>query len=343
MMRALAWATLLLVLAGCKPAPLYQQQSYVFGTLVEVTIYGETEPRARAAAAQVLREFDRLHRAFHAWQDSPVTRLNAAFARGEAQAISDELAAAIRDAQALEAQSGGLFSPAIGKLVRLWGFQSDEFEPVRPDPRELARLLAARPRMADIRIEDGRAASANPAVALDFGGYAKGLALDRARTILAREGIENALVNIGGNILALGRHGDRPWRVGIQHPRRPGVLAELDLESGEAIGTSGDYQRYFELDGRRYCHIIDPRSGAPAQGVQAVTVLVPPGPRAGVMSDVASKPVFIAGPAAFPASARRMGVDSALLVDATGKIYVTRSFAARLHFSDGKTRPVIVP
>jgi thiamine biosynthesis lipoprotein len=98
-------------------------------------------------------------------------------------------------------------------------------------------------------------------VALDFGGYLKGVALDRAADILRSQGVRNALINIGGNILALGYKEGRKWRVGIQHPRRAGALATVELNDGEAIGTSGDYQRYFELDGKRYPHLLDPRTG----------------------------------------------------------------------------------
>jgi thiamine biosynthesis lipoprotein len=184
-------------------------------------------------------------------------------------------------------------------------------------------------------------------VQLDFGGYAKGLALDVARRDLQAQGILNALVNIGGNIIALGQRGNRPWRVGIQHPRKPGAIAELDLHDGEAIGTSGDYQRYFVLEdepgGRRYCHIVDPRTGYPAQGVQAVTVVVPKGPAAGIRSDVASKPIFIAGLAGWRQAAEKMGINDALLIDAGGKITVTKALAKRLRFTDEASQPVSVP
>jgi thiamine biosynthesis lipoprotein len=334
---------LFLSLTGCGKEPIYQQQSYVFGTLVEVTIYGEPEARAQAAAGVVLGEFDRLNHEFHAWKPSPVTRLNAAFAAGESAPVSPELAAAITDATRYSQASGGLFNPAIGKLIALWGFQADEFKPVRPDPRKIEELVAARPAMSDISVEDGRASSSNRAVQLDFGGYAKGLALDIARRELLAQGIRNALVNIGGNIIALGSRGGRPWHVGIQHPRKPGAIAELDLHDGEAIGTSGDYQRYFELAGRRYCHIIDPRTGYPAQGVQAVTVVVPKGADAGVRSDVASKPPFIAGPRAWRQAAENMQVNDVLLIDAQGKIALTASMAKRLKFVDGTPTPRVVP
>ncbi|MEO1766563.1 FAD:protein FMN transferase [Thiobacter aerophilum] len=339
-LAVLAW---LVSLAGCGDAPVHRQQAYVFGTLVEVVIQGEPPEKAQAAAGEVLRGFDRMNRDFHAWKPGPLTALNAAFAKGETAPVSAELAAAIEDARRWWVASEGLFNPAIGRLIALWGFESDEFKPVRPDPAAIDKLVAAHPGMGDIVIAEGRAASRNPAVQLDFGGYAKGLALDRAAAQLKAAGIRNALINIGGNILALGRAGDRPWHVGIQHPRRAGVLAELDLQDGEAIGTSGDYQRYFEAEGRRYCHIIDPRTGWPVQGVQAVTVLVPPGPQAGVRSDVLSKPLFIAGPGAWRQVAEKLQVRQALLVDGEGRIFVTQGLARRLKFAPDVPKVVVVP
>jgi thiamine biosynthesis lipoprotein len=343
MLRTLVLLLAGVILAGCGKEPIYQQQSYVFGTLVEITIYGAPQAKAQAAAGQVLREFDRLHHDFHAWQPSPVTELNAAFAQGRRAPVSPELATAITSATRYSEDSGGLFNPAIGKLIALWGFQSDSFKPVKPAPTDVARLLRANPNMRDINVADGQAASANPAVQLDFGGYAKGLALDLAARTLQGQGIRNALVNIGGNIIALGQHGDRPWHVGIQHPRKPGPIAELDLRDGEAIGTSGDYQRYFELEGRRYCHIIDPRTGYPAQGMQAVTVLVPKGPDSGVRSDVASKPIFIAGtasdPEAWRQAAEKMGINAAMAIDARGKISMTEAMAKRLRLVEAAPQP----
>ena len=166
-----------------------------------------------------------------------------------------------------------LFNPAIGGLIALWGFHADTPQSRVPDAAAIAGWVKRQPRMGDLHIEHNAVWSDNPAVQLDLGGYAKGRALDDAVTILKQHGIQNALVNIGGNVIALGQHGDRPWRVGIQHPRKAGTLATLDLRDGEAIGTSGDYQRYFEVGGQRYCHLIDPRSGWPASGMQSVTIL----------------------------------------------------------------------
>ncbi|MCK9201286.1 MAG: FAD:protein FMN transferase [Gallionella sp.] len=334
--------SMIVLLSACGKEPLYHEQGYVFGTLVDVSIYGEDEAKARTAVGEVLQEFQRLHDELHAWQPSELSELNAAFAKGEGKAVSPELAAMLRDAAQLSAQSEGLFNPAIGGLIGVWGFQSDEFKPLLPDAEKVAALVKTNPQMGDIVFDGDKVSSRNRAVQLDLGGYAKGYALDRAAELLRKRGIRNALVNIGGNVMALGRHGDRPWRVGIQHPRKSGALASLELHDGEAIGTSGDYQRYFELDGKRYCHLIDPRSGWPVQGVQAVTVLTR-GERAGLLSDAASKPLFVAGKDGWRAAAQRMQLPEAMLVDAQGGIHLTAALQKRLEFADKNIRVEVLP
>lgn len=335
-------ACLTLVLTGCGEPPQVRQESYVFGTRVEVLSYGAPEAQAQAALAAVLREFDRLHRAYHAWQPSELTRLNDALARGEAQTVSPELAQLLTRARDASAASEGLFDPAIGRLIELWGFHRDSFTPLRPDPAALQAVLAAHPRSTDLVLDGLRASSPNRALNFDFGGIAKGYALDRAAVILHEHGIRNALVNIGGNVIALGRKGDRPWQVGIQNPRGSGALATLALYDGEAIGTSGDYQRFFELDGRRYSHLIDPRDGQPVQHTQAVTVLITPRADAGLLSDVASKPIFVGGAERWRDMARRMQVEHVLRIDAAGLLSLTAAMRARLSWvGDGPPSVVV--
>jgi FAD:protein FMN transferase len=327
--RHALWLVLLWALAACSPPPPVQQQSYVFGTLVEITVVDDLGSRATPAISAVLARFDELHRTLHAWQPSELSRLNAALARGERATVTPELAAMLRDAQELEAQSDELFNPAIGGLIALWGFHADTPQSRVPDAAAIQDWVSRQPRMADLHIENKLVWSDNPAVRLDLGGYAKGRALDDAVEILRAHGIGNALVNIGGNVIALGAHGDRPWRVGIQHPRKPGTLATLELFDGEAIGTSGDYQRYFEVGGRRYSHLIDPRSGRPASAMQSVTVLVA-GNHAGTRSDALSKPLFIDGAARLANHAQRLGVSHYLAMDSGGQIQVSPAMQARL-------------
>jgi FAD:protein FMN transferase len=332
-----------LLLVGCEgKEPLYQEQGYVFGTLVEISIYGEDEIRARRAVSEVMHEFQRLHDMLHAWQPSELSELNAAFAKGESMAISAELIAILQDAAQLSQQSNRLFNPAIGGLVQLWGFHADEFKPVQPDEKQVAQWVKANPQMSDITIVRGRAQSKNKSVQVDLGGYAKGYALDRAAELLGKQGIHNALINIGGNILAMGQHGKHPWRVGIQHPRKSGALATLELHDGEAIGTSGDYQRYFMVGNVRYCHLINPRSGYPMQGVQAVTILTH-GPHAGTLSDADSKPLFISGASGWREAATQMNLTEAMLVDGQGNIHLTAGLQKRLEFIDKNIHPQVVP
>ena len=329
---AVAW-----LLAGCgQPAP-WRQESYVFGTRVDLLISGVPEAQARAAGNRVLREFDRLHRTYHAWQPSELSALNEAIAAGRTQEVTAEFAAYIREAQSVAAAGDHLFDPGIGRLIALWGFQTDDIQPRLPDAAAVKALVAQHPSIADLRLDGNRVSSQNRSVALDFGGYLKGVALDRAAASLKQDGVANALINIGGNVMALGtrdgKAGGAPWRVGIQHPRPQGVggapLASLELRDGEAIGTSGDYHRYFEVAGRRYCHLLDPRTGFPADATQAVTLLIAPGPSAGMRSDALSKPIFIAGKE-WRDMARKLAVDAVLRVGADGTVSATPAMQARL-------------
>lgn len=337
------WALLLAVwLTGCGEKKPLVSESFVFGTRVEVQVADDLpEARVRDAIAQVLAEFDRLHRTYHAWQASELTQLNDALAAGRRQHVSPEMAELLLEAQGYARQSGALFDPGIGRLIELWGFHADSFAARLPEPAAIKAWLQTHPSILQLHVERDRdgawVSTTNRQVALDFGGSLKGKALDRAAAILQAAGVRNALINIGGNVMALGTRYGKAWRVAIQAPRYAGPLAVLELHDGEATGTSGDYQRYFEFDGQRYPHLLDPHTGYPAPGTQAVTVVVG-GVDAGVRSDVLTKPVFIAGDAGWQAMAQRLGLAQVLRVDAQNQVSVSASLADRLKFMphDGK-------
>ena len=323
------------LLSCTKEEPIYNTQSYVFGTLVDITIYGEPPLEAENMASEMMREFQNLHNRLHAWRPSEIKTLNHVFSKGKSPASIDaDISKMIAEATTLSIDSHGAFNPAIGHLISHWGFQHDEFKPVKINPNKIQALLAEKPQMVDIVLQEGKAFSNNPAVQLDLGGYAKGYALDQALSYLRKAGVKNALINIGGNIIALGKRGDKPWRVGIQHPRKPEAIATLELPSGWAIGTSGDYQRYFELNGKRYCHIINPETGYPVEGVQSVTVLIPPQSNAGVLSDVTSKPIFIAESSKRAQAAADMHVNDFLVIESVDKIFASPAMAKRLTWLD---------
>lgn len=328
------------LLAACGN-PDFSRESYVFGTRVEITVAEMDEAVAGPAVDAALAELDQLHAELHAWQNSPLAQLNQAIAAGHPAPVTPLIAELIDLGRSSWQQSEGLFNPAIGGLVRAWGFHSDHVAVHIPDAAQLRPWLQDAPSPADITVLDGRATSRKTSVQLDFGGLAKGWALDRLARRLRAAGVKHALINIGGNIMALGQHGERPWRVGLQHPRRAEALLELELFDGEAIGTSGDYQRFFIADGRRYSHLIDPRSGQPATASTSASVLVAPGPQAGMISDVASKPLFIGGPGEAQRMARRFGVRNWLVVAPGGTVYLSQAMQSRVRWL-GKP-PALIP
>jgi FAD:protein FMN transferase len=319
------------LLHGCsRNEAVYRTQGHVFGTQVEISVYGESEERAQALGAKVLNEFDRLHHKFHAWQPSQLTALNDSIARGDVFQADDEMVDLLKSATKLAEQSGNLFNPTIGHLIRLWGFQSSDITEHGPSQTEIKRWVGANPRMTDLVFDGTKISSKNKAVMLDLGGYAKGYALDQAARILRAEDVKAALINIGGNILAIGRPGERAWRVGIRDPRSEGTVASVELQDNEAVGTSGDYQRYFMKDGKRHPHIIDPRTGQTTDLVASVTIITSGGKDAGLRSDGNSKPLFVAGPLQWQAIAKHLGLQEVMLIDANRNVDMTPAMRARM-------------
>ena len=323
-------SALLLTLSGCaERPPLYQQQLLALGTLIDISIYGGDDKTAQAAVKEVQGQMERLHHSWHPWQPGTLTEINRKLAAGEAAALDDEGRFLISQGMRLSQQSGNLFNPAVGTLIGLWGFHSDDWSGKQPPPAaEIAARVAEQPQMSALTLEAGHLRSQNPAVMLDLGAYAKGYAVDIAIKILRQHGIHNAIVNAGGNLRLIGSKGKQPWRIGIRDPRGTGVIASLESNGDEAVITSGDYERYFEYQGQRYHHIIDPRSGYPARGAIATTVIAADG----LTADAASTALFIAGPDHWYATAKAMGIKEAMLIDEQGTVHITRALSQRIHF-----------
>jgi thiamine biosynthesis lipoprotein len=328
----------LLISCGNKPHA-YHEQLLVFGTIVEVKLWGVEEKRARSAVSALAQDFDYMHKTWHAWHPGALARVNQLLASGESFTAAPSIMPLIERSRELSKASGGLFNPAIGKLIALWGFASDD-PPSGPPPSPAAiqAILDQHPSMDDIQVEGIHMRCTNPAVKLDFGAFAKGYAVDRAIERLREMGIHDAIVNAGGDLRAIGQHGDRAWRVGIRNPRGEGVLASVEVSGDESVFTSGDYERFFEYEGKRYDHIIDPRTGQPAQGTASVTVFA----QQADLADAAATALFVAGPGEWLPIARRMGVSGVLMVDSQGKIYMTPSLKSRIYFEGDPKPPVIM-
>ena len=239
----------------------------------ELQIWHGDENRARSLADAAIADVRRIEAKYSRYRDDSVTtRIN----RGAGDAaveIDAETFALLGYADHCHRLSGGRFDITSGVLRGPWEFRRSP--PRLPEQREIDAATA----LIDWPgVEWDRRSVRLPrrGMEIDFGGIGKEYAADRMATICYEGGAIHALANLGGDVRAAGpQHDGTPWRVGIAHPRRAdAVIATVELENG-AVATSGDYERFFDIDGRRYCHIIDARSGRPVSAWQSISVLAP--------------------------------------------------------------------
>ena len=316
-------------LTACsEPPQVYRAKLFTLGTLVDVSVLHQDEATAQQAVEVVETELAVINTQWHAWRDSPLTEINRQLANGKTVMIDAATYRFIQQAQSLAANSNQLFNPAIGSLVALWGFHSDERpEGAPPTKDKIDTLLKQRPSMTNITLTESTLTSNNPAAQFDFGAFGKGYAIDQAIERLKASGIENAIVNAGGDLRAIGSKGEHPWRIGVRHPTASGVIASIETSGDESVFTSGNYERFFDFDGKRYHHIIDPRSGYPANDAISVTVIH----QNAATADAAATALFIAGTKQWPQIAQQMDIDEVMLIDENLTIYMTTKMAQRIH------------
>ena len=314
---------------------------FALGTEIELTVVERGRNDPGYVADHIHRRLQVMEEAWHPDGNGELARLNRRLAAGESMEVSPELASLLERGQSLETASEGLFNPAIGGLVRLWGFVTDTTRPRSPPDEEAVRAkTASSPRMADLVIDGTRIGAANPAVEINLGGYAKGYAAAHALDQLREAGIEAAVFNLGGDLVTLGRPDGprgRLWRIGVRDPRSGEVVASIQVDGGSAVFTSGDYERGFEHDGEFYHHILDPRTGFPAGSVRSVTV-VHDDP---VLADAAATALFVAGEEGWEGLARRLGVEDVLIIGHRGNAWMTASMADRTMLEESITEAVI--
>jgi thiamine biosynthesis lipoprotein len=253
--------------------PLVRTAFHAMASDNELQVFAADAARANEAAAAATADVRRIEAKYSRYRDDSVTaRINAA-AGGAAVAIDAETAALLAYADRCFAQSGGLFDITSGVLRRVWDFRGSP--PRLPDTVALAAAVAL-VGWAEVEWSERAVRLPRAGMEIDFGGIGKEYAADRVATIVAEHGVAHALVNLGGDVRVVGpQPSGAPWRIGIRHPRRPGAaIAAIELNEG-AVATSGDYERSFELDGRRYCHLLNPRTGMPVGHFQSVSVVAP--------------------------------------------------------------------
>ena len=320
----------LVLLTSCQRDEEQSAELFVFGTIVEIKLWGASPEEASHAFSELQQMFQGMHRDWHAWEPGRLTEINAAFASGKSATADEDIIAMIRRSQVIEEQTGGRFNPAIGALIRLWGFHTSDYPIVGPPPsqEQISAILVLKPSSRDIHINGLELSSNNPAVQLDFGGIAKGYAVDLTIARLRKLGIDNAIVNAGGDLRAIGTHGDRPWRVAVRKPGG-GSIGFIEVDGDEAIFTSGNYERFRQDQTERYPHILDPGTGWPAKDIASVTVITDEG----LAADAAATALVVAGLADWPEVARALELDQVAIVDESGTVFLTPAMEQRIQFS----------
>jgi thiamine biosynthesis lipoprotein len=292
--------------------PAWRLRFKAMGSPCELHLHAESAQRFEADAAAARAEIERLEQKYSRYrEDSLASRINASAGDPEGIEVDAETAALLDYAALAWRQSGGLFDATSGVLRRAWDFRSGRV----PAPEELDALreLVGWDR---IRWQRPRLLLPQAGMELDFGGFVKEYAADRVAAACRERGVRHGLVDLGGDLAVVGPHPDgSPWRVGIRDPRAPErAIASLALAAG-GVATSGDYERCMVVDGRRYAHILDPRTGWPVEGLASVTVVASHCLVAGTASTIA----MLKGRRAGPAWLDRLGVPS-LRVDAAGRL-----------------------
>ncbi len=318
-----------IIMVACAPASeTLHETRFMMGTLVDFTIYGDNTKNAPIAIKAAADEMQRVENLFTIYgkSDNPVKQFNAS-EPGTPVELPEEVDLLLAAARDIEHESNGAFNPTLGYLNKLWGFSQSPSPSSPPGIDEASRLA----RLSNNCLQqqpNHRWKRLRQECRLDFGAIAKGYAIDRGIDVLREKGIENAIINAGGDIRVIGRHGERPWQVGIRHPRKPGaVIATLRVEGDVSIVTSGDYERFYISDDVRYHHILDPASGQPARKSRSATVITDHA----AMADGWSTALFVIGEAAIE-SIGEMGMD-AILIDAKGGIHMTKDIESRLQLS----------
>ncbi|MFK8028881.1 MAG: FAD:protein FMN transferase [Gammaproteobacteria bacterium] len=288
------------LLAACAEDPVQRIDLLAFSTTVSLSVYAPPDNFQSVVVPAVEQRMKTLETRWRSFGDGRLGQLNLALERGGCGHPDPGTLELVTIALDYQTRSNGLFDPTLGLEVDAWGFRDIDQSKAPPAPAPADK--------GKIRLGGSQVCSNGP-VRLDLGGIAKGAIVKDLAALLKSYNVENAIINVGGDLLVLGMRGTKPWRVAVQHPRRPGVVAHIAAASGDAIFSSGDYHRS-RLDGEAH-HILDPRTGSPSIGAIATTVIHSDP----LLADVAATALMVAGPSDFEAVAARLGVKRAILID----------------------------
>ncbi len=293
------------------------------GTSLDIKAHGTDGAKLDAAIAAAIAEIQRVEDVMTDWRPSPLTTLNEVAGRGP-QLVKAELAQILDRGLAIGEQTGGVFDITFAGVGKLWKFKGTDQQVPAKSAIDAALIHVGYQRVKVDR--DRRTVDLPAGMRLGLGGIAKGYGVDRAMAVLRKHGVEHAIVNAGGDLKVLGHEADRPWEVAVKHPRdRERVIAALRL-SNIALVTSGDYERFFEHEGRRYHHILDPRTGYPSEGAMSASVLA----ASSELADALATALCVIGPAEGMALVEQLPRVEAIVVGMDGELYASSGLASSI-------------
>jgi len=305
---------------------LFKYHQVAMGTVIEITLIADDEEAANKASLQAFQEIKRIETLMSPWLDSSdVTRINRSAGK-ERVKVSPETFEVIKKAQEISELSEGGFDITVGPLTELWReARKKTIPPSIEEVKEKLGLVNFKNIETD---QDGKVFLKNKDMAIDLGGIAKGYAVDRAFELLKSLGYKNLIVNAGGDLRVGGTKNKQPWSIGIQNPREfQKILARISV-SDTAIATSGDYEKFFIYEGKRYHHIFNPKDGFPTDDCQSVTILC----KEGMIADALATAVFVLGRGkGYSLCQKFEGVDC-IIVDKEGKIIFSPGLKDRISF-----------
>ena len=320
-----------LLVAACSEPRDHTLEFYALGTEVSVSLFAVSEGQAEDASEQLQSYFARVGHDWYPWNPGELRSINVAIELQESAKVSPRLAAVIRRAAEIERLSDNRFNAGLGRITERWGLHEFGDEPPqKPHINEIAKLLASAMGVASVRWIDDQIVAAPPGLMLDLGGIAKGAILEDSVQILQDLDIEDAIINIGGDLSVMGDVNGRPASIGIRSPVAAAAVAAVDIAAGETIVTSGDYERFIEIDGVRYSHILNPRTGYPVEHTSSVTVIHTDA----MLADAAATALMVGGMAEFEQLTDALDLEYALLIDASGDLRLTTAMDLRLNWID---------
>jgi thiamine biosynthesis lipoprotein len=308
----------------------------IMGTAIRVELWADDEATGEAAIAAVMAEMHRIDRAMSPYKpESELSRINREAAERPVP-ISQEMFDILSRSIEFSKISGGAFDITFSSVGYLYDYRRH----IKPTDKDIEQALPGIDyRHIQLDAQKRTVRFARPGVRIDLGGIGKGHAVDNGIALLKKRGITQAIVTAGGDSRVLGDRGGRPWMVGIRDPRRKDNMVAVIPLINSAISTSGDYERYFEADGERYHHILNPKTGRSATGVHSVSVI---GPDA-TTTDGLTKPVFILGPEKGLRLIESIPGIDAVIIDADGKMFYSSGLQGRKQESSGPAKPTSTP